>query len=141
MATSSSTFTSLSSTTRMRANIRADPLFADKATRTFWTHAINNDMTWRLLLKMLDAFYLKSFKNFLSSEAAPHPAPLPASGPREIMGESVVSRAVDPNLLRTGLSGSGLYEKSGSRAARRWVGRERDAAIPTGGGLCLTLIA
>jgi predicted metal-dependent enzyme (double-stranded beta helix superfamily) len=37
--------------------------------------------------------------------------------------------------VRAGLSEPGLYEKSGPRAARRarWIGRERDAAILTGG--------
>jgi hypothetical protein len=47
-----------------------DPQFADKATRTFCTRAINNDMTKELLLKIFVAFYLKSLKNFQTPERA-----------------------------------------------------------------------
>src|ERR1700730_16283544 len=44
-------------------------------------------------------------------------------------------RGEGDNRGHKGLFGPGLYEKSGPRAARRarWVGRERDVAIPTGG--------
>jgi hypothetical protein len=57
-------------------------------------------MTWELLLKMLDAFYLKSLKisnpgidtPVRARKAAPHPVPLPASGAREIVGEIGFSR-------------------------------------------------
>ena len=69
--------------------------------------------------------------------------PRPGSLPPRAYHEAVMTLDVRLIEVRRGLSGPGLYEKSGSRAARRarWVGRGWGAALLKEGELCLILIA